>query len=1107
MHKPYTLLVVLAILVGFGQLCGQSLAGSVRFTENKGQIVGESGITDASILYTARLNGATAYITRKGINYIFNNKAATYRLGVEWQGAAEKGTSIGEGHCGYENFYLSHCPQGITGVKTYEKVVLYNIYQGIDVVLYDNNGLLEYDFVVQAGSNPYQIKINYKGADAVFLSPQNELIIKTPLGNITEAAPVSYQKQGEIKSKYVIAGTTVSFGFDQGFDPCLKLTIDPVIKIWGTYYGGTKNDEATSVFTDIDGNVYLGGNTFSDNVIALNGHQNTRTDNCEAFVAKFNKDGKRLWATYYGGENIDRLTKITPYSAAGFYLCGTTQSDTLIAFGGHQTQKGGKGNTGDKDAFLVKFDSSGVRFWATYFGGYGDDLAYGCAVGTDGDVYLSGSTTSPTGIGFNGFLNSYNDDVLPDAFLAKFDRNGILRWATYYGGLFSHEYGIVATGPAGEVYLAGHTESSTDIAENGHKNTFSGVKDAFIVKFNSNGNRIWGTYFGGTEYDDVKDITTDGEGNLYFTGLTYSKSQVANGGYRNTIAGLDDIYITKADSGGTPVWSTYYGGYDDDEALKIVTDNKNNVYVSGKTRSTAGISFGQAGNTLYGSADAFVVKYTTNGILDWGMYVGGDAEEDGFVAIDTAGLVYLCGTTTSSDIAKDGHQNTKDSATDAYLVKFSPKAARLQPIAKQQLCPGENFRIDYTVIAQLDTANAFTAYLSDSVGEFSKTQQAIALDKNYLQGTDSFTFNIPENLPPGFNYKVRIISSIPADTLISSPFTVKPKPDVRFFSNDTVQCRLGNLFGFTDSTDAAIDWLWDFGDNTQSTLQKPTHSYTSSGIYKVALQARAANNCINSNTLVLKVLPSSVSGFTTNNVQMCLKGNKFEFTDTSKGTIVKYGWHFGETGTANPDTTANAVKTYAAAGTYVVWHTVVNDYGCTDSTAAVVRVFPQPDVPVIQGNSFVLGRSSEVYQVTASPGTFYSWWVQGGTLQSGNGTPQINVVWDNGPVGKLRVVATTVFGCVGDTIEFTVGISPVGVNEIATKYGVAVYPNPAKDIITIVSTEAVAQVICRDVSGRTVPLQLIEGNTYNTASLANGFYTVEVIINHEVTYFNRLIKQ
>lgn len=1107
MYKPYVLLVVLAILMGCGRLYAQSLSGIVRFTENKGQITDENGIPDATILYTAKLNGATAFITRKGINYVFNNKTITYRLDVEWEGAAEKGLSIGEEAQGHENFYLKHCPQGIMGVKTYKRVLLYNVYPFTDVVLYDNNGLLEYDFVVHPGGNPNQIKINYKGADSVFLSPQNELVIKTPLGNITEAAPVSYQRTGEIKSKYVLTGTSVGFAFDHGFQPYLTLTIDPVIKIWGTYYGGTKNDEATSVYTDVDGNVYLGGNTFSDNVIAQNGHQNTRTDNCDAFIAKFDKYGNRLWATYYGGENNDRLTKITPYSAAGFYLCGTTQSDTLIAFGGHQTQKGGKGKASDKDAFLVKFDSSGARFWATYFGGYNDELAYGCAVGSDGDIYLSGSTTSPTGIGFNGFLNTYNDDVLPDAFLAKFDRNGILRWATYYGGLFSHEYGIVATGPAGEVYLAGHTESSTDIAESGHKNTFSGVKDAFLVKFNSSGNRIWGTYFGGTEYDDVKDFTTDGEGNLYFTGLTYSKSQVANGGYRNTIAGLDDIYIAKADSSGTPVWSTYYGGYDDDEALKIVTDNKNNVYVSGKTRSTAGISFGQAGNTLQGAADAFVVKHTASGALDWGMYVGGDAEEDGFVAIDTAGLVYLCGTTTSSDIAKDGHQNTKDSVTDAYLMKFSPKAARLQPIVKQQLCPGENVRIDYTVITQLDTGNTFTAYLSDSAGEFSKTQQAIALDKNYLQGTDSLTFRLPENLPPGYNYKIQVISSIPTDTLTSPAITVKTKPDVRFLINDTLQCRLGNLFGFTDSTDAAVDWLWDFGDNIKSTLQHPTHSYTNDGTYKVGLRVRAANNCINSDSAIVMVLHTPVSGFKTDNVQMCLKDNKFEFTDTSKGTIVKYQWHFGDTSIANTDTVANPVKTYAAAGSYIVWHKVINDIGCSDSTATLVRVFPQPDTPVIQGSSFVLGRSNQVYQVTPSAGTFYSWWVEGGTLQSGNGTPQITVVWNNGPVGKLRVVATTVFGCVGDTIEFTVGISPVGVNEVASKQGIAVYPNPATDVITVESLETITQVICRDVSGRALLLQIIQGNTYNTSSLVNGFYTVEVITTEGTTYLHKFIKQ
>ena len=110
------------------------------------------------------------------------------------------------------------------------------------------------------------------------------------------------------------------------------------------------------------------------------------------------------------------------------YLTGSTSSDSAIASGGCQNEY-----AGSSDAFLVKFDSNGVRLWATYFGGPQAEGAFSCAVEANWTVYLAGETSSASGIASSGYQNTYGGGG-GDAFLVKFDSNGARLWATYYGG-------------------------------------------------------------------------------------------------------------------------------------------------------------------------------------------------------------------------------------------------------------------------------------------------------------------------------------------------------------------------------------------------------------------------------------------------------------------------------------------------------------------------------------------------------------------------------------------------------------------------------------------------------------------------------------------------
>lgn len=187
-------------------------------------------------------------------------------------------------------------------------------------------------------------------------------------------------------------------------------------------------------------------------------------------------------------------------------MAGDTDSGALITTAGsHQQAYGG----GYEDAFLVKFDSVGVRQWGTYYGGNDDESGTSCATDASGNVYLTGAAYNISGtvIATAGSHQQYFAGGSLDAYLVKFNSAGVRQWGTYYGGnLYDYGYSC-ATDAVGNVFVSGNSNSfapSTAIATPGsHQASANGGSiDAFLVKFNSGGIRQWGTFYGSFGSDD-----------------------------------------------------------------------------------------------------------------------------------------------------------------------------------------------------------------------------------------------------------------------------------------------------------------------------------------------------------------------------------------------------------------------------------------------------------------------------------------------------------------------------------------------------------------------------------------------------------------------------
>lgn len=441
--------------------------------------------------------------------------------------------------------------------------------------------------------------------------------------------------------------------------------------LWSTYYGGNITDAAYSVSADTSGNVFMAGYTPTTTGIASGGFQNTFGGGTfDGYLVKFSPTGSRIWATYYGGSGNDHAYSVTTDVSGNVYLVGKTASSSGIASGGFQNSNGG----GTYDAFLVKFSSTGNRLWATYYGGTGEDVGYGVAVGSSGEVYLAGYTGSTSGIASGGFQNSYGGGTF-DAFLVKFDSSGNRLWATYYGGsgIENVENGIAVDG-SGRIFLGGYTSSTSGIAAGGFQNTYGGgSNDAFITKFDTSGNPLWATYYGGTGEDRGYGVTVDGFSNVYIVGRTASTSGISSGGFQNTYGGGSyDSFLAKFNGNGIRLWATYYGGTADERGEGVATDASGNVFVSGWGFSTSGIASGGYDNTFSGQNDSYLVKFDASGSRLCATYHGGTNDDYGESVVAVAGgNVYMGGYTSStSSISLNGFQNTNGGGFDAFLTKF-----------------------------------------------------------------------------------------------------------------------------------------------------------------------------------------------------------------------------------------------------------------------------------------------------------------------------------------------------------------------------------------------------------------------------------------------------
>ena len=532
-------------------------------------------------VYTARGQGFFAQISADGLELLTPAK----RIPMRWRGANAFALQPVEKLQGISNYLLgSDSGNWRTGVPHFGRLEAKQVYPGTDLVLYSSGQSLEFDFVLQPGTDASRIEMDFGDASTAAITAAGDLSLDKALA---WKKPFAYQKVNglacPVKVRYERRASG-RFGFAAGaYDRTRELVIDPALT-FSTYFGGALGDQINAMAVDASGNVFIAGGTFSPNLPGTapasgNGSQ-------DIFVAKLNSSGNSiLYSTIIGGSGLDVAKGLAVDASGTVFVVGQTAS-TNFPVSANAPQPKLNGGSAITDAFALRLNAAGNQvLYSTYIGGPLSDLANAVAIDAAGNAFVVGQTQS---LSFPAATNpGFPARGGTDAFVTKIAASGeSFEFSLFLGGFGFDEANAVAVDASGAVYVAGETRSQNFPVTNGvFQPAINGSADAFLTKLTNSGQLVYSTYFGGSLTEFARGLAVDGQGFAYITGSTISTNlPIAGNPYQPAMSQAPDGFVTKINQAGTGlVYSTFLGGTVEDSPYAITLDASNNAYIVGET--------------------------------------------------------------------------------------------------------------------------------------------------------------------------------------------------------------------------------------------------------------------------------------------------------------------------------------------------------------------------------------------------------------------------------------------------------------------------------------------------------------------------------------------
>jgi gliding motility-associated-like protein len=710
-----------------------------------------------------------------------------------------------------------------------------------------------------------------------------------------------------------------------------------------------------------------------------------------------------------------------------------------------------------------------VLVFATYSTSTTSTFGFSATYDNSGNLYAGGECFNigwPATLG--AFQVTFGGNV--DAGINKYNAAGsALIFSTYYGGSGQDLPNNLIVNTNDELAMTGSTTSANLPTTTGcYDNTLNGNSDAYVVRFNANGNAMLGaTYIGGSGIDAQNSSMLSpnygdwARGEIFYdvnneivvaTSSESSNFPTTTGAYQTVIGGMQDGVFFKLNATcSNLIFSTYLGGANNDACFSVAKNSLGNWVLCGGTMSTNFPTTAGAATPIApgGGRDAFVTILNNTATANLqSTYIGTNDNDHAFkIQVDPFDTIYVCGQTTgvSFPVSAGVYNNTNGT------------------IFIQKLTPSLNATVISTRIGQ--TSNLVpTAFLKDFCGNVYfcgfQAQSGLPLTPNAFQSTTGgfwlcvlsgdFTnlvyatyMGAPGDHVDGgtsrFDPQGKVYHSVCTNSISQyqsigclSPTNNTNAYDVASFKFDFQLAGVAANIGitpndsgcapytvvFNNSSNSGLTYFWDFGDGFTSTLAAPTHTYLLPGLYNVMFILTNLNtSCFGIDTAytTIKVIKNVSADFKHSITLGCTADQvSFSLLDPLQGASVTHTWYFGD-GYFNNN--FNPTHTYTAQGIYTAMCVATNSF-CTDTFKVVLNlVHPivaaftlgPADSICLGVNAITNGGQSQVLSALA-----FTWIWGDGTFT--NSKPLGNHSYTQPGIYPISLIVTDTLGC-SDTMS------------------------------------------------------------------------------------------
>ena len=729
-----------------------------------------------------------------------------------------------------ENYYIGEKSKWAKDVRHYQKLKQKNIYDGIDLILYNKTNNLKYDLYVHQYANVEDIKIKYDGHGKLLLKDGN-LIVSTSVNTISELQPYAYQiinfDTVFVECNYVLHKDKLSFDFPFGYNKGYDLIIDPTL-IFSTYSGSISDNFGYTATYDNFGHLYAGSTAFGvDYPVTIGAFQESFEGGItDIAITKYDTIGSsRIYSTYLGGSADELPHSMVVNSNNELYILGTTGSDDFPT---------------TQNSFESNFQG-GVSFFPT---------GLGVSFPNGSDIFISRLSSNGGALLSSTFIGGTDNDGLNTSSKLKFNYADEIR-------------GEIDIDNNNNIYVVSSTFSDDlPVSSNSFQPTLKGLQDGCIIKMdNQLSTIIWASYIGGDKDDAAYSLQIDSDDNLYVTGGTVSDNfpttpLAFNTSYNDSLNA--DAFVSKIDKDGLSILSsTFFGSEKYDQSYFIEMNKSNQIYILGQTKADSTLLTFNS-NYYIENGGQFIAVFDNGlqNLLRSTMIGSGKGSPDisptAFL-VDKCNNIYFSGwgsnlggnlSTLNLPITNNAFQNTTD-GNDFYLAVL-------------------NEFLDSLEYATYFGGSQSTEHVDGGTSRFDKNGIIYQSVCAGCGGNNDF----PIYPNPG---AVSTSNNSPNCNNAVFKFDFKRPIVVADFFAPTVNCTTSVDFLNNSSTNqlSNVSYFWEFGDGSVSTQLNPSHQYQNAGNYDVSLIISSSEACNFSDTITKKIYVLTGVSDTLEDIKKC----------------------------------------------------------------------------------------------------------------------------------------------------------------------------------------------------------------------------------------------